>query len=95
MWFLARRILRDLRHAGFADDEAQAVRQTPAMWAQLADFHRQGGRIERVDAGFSAATGQPGLIRFFHPPAPAVCTHATFGSLAHELGHALLFPPQW
>ena len=95
MDFFASRILRDLRHAGFADDEAQAVRHTPAMWAQLADFHRQGGRIERVDAGFSAATGQPGLIRFFHPPAPAVCTHATFGSLAHELGHALLFPPQW
>ena len=95
MWFLARRILRDLRHAGFADDEAQAVRQTPAMWAQLTDFHRQGGCIERVEAAFSAATGQPGLIRFFHPPAPAVCTHATFGSLAHELGHALLFPPQW
>ena len=72
MWFLARRILRDLRHAGFADDEAQAVRQTPAMWAQLTDFHRQGGCIERVEAAFSAATGQPGLIRFFHPPAPAV-----------------------
>ena len=33
MWFLASRILRDLRHAGFADDEAQAVRDvlTSAM----------------------------------------------------------------
>lgn len=95
MWFLARRILHDLRHAGLADAEVQAVRDTPAMWAQLTDFYRQGGRVERVEAAFSAATGQPGLIRFFHPPAPAACTHASFGSLAHELGHALQFPPQW
>lgn len=95
MWFITHRILRDLRHAGFAEGELRAVRDTPAMWAQLTRFVRQGGRIERVDAAFSAATGQPGLIRFFCPPAPAVCTHASYGALAHELGHALQCPQQW
>ena len=95
MSWLARRILRDLRHAGFAEDEARAVRDTPAMWAQITSFYQGGGRIERVAAGFSAATGQPGLIRFFCPPAPQACAHASFGALAHELGHALLYPAQW
>ncbi|MDO5691872.1 MAG: hypothetical protein Q4G70_05225 [Pseudomonadota bacterium] len=95
MWLLARRILRDLRHAGFAAEEVRAVRRTPPMWAQLVDFYQRGGRVERVEATFSAATGQPGLIRFFCPPAPTACAHANFGALAHELGHALQYPPQW
>ena len=95
MWFPDRRIQRDLRHAGFADSEVRAVRESPPMWAQLTAFYRADGRIERVEAAFSGATGQPGLIRFFSPPAPAVCTHASYGALAHELGHALQFPPQW
>ena len=95
MCLLERRIQRDLRHAGFADSEVRAVRESPPMWAQLTAFYRADGRIERVEAAFSGATGQPGLIRFFSPPAPAVCTHASYGALAHELGHALQFPPQW
>ena len=95
MWFPDRRIQRDLRHAGFADSEVRAVRESPPMWAQLTAFYRGDGRIERVEAAFSGATGQPGLIRFFSPPAPAVCMHASYGALAHELGHALQFPQQW
>ena len=71
MCLLERRIPRDLRHAGFADSELRAVRESPPMWAQLTAFYRADGRIERVEAAFSGATGQPGLIRFFSPPAPA------------------------
>ncbi len=95
MFLLARRILRELRDAGFDDAEQRAVRDTPAMWAQLTRFYRAGGRVERVAADFSGATGQPGLIRFFCPPSPQPCTHATYGALAHELGHALQCPEQW
>ena len=92
MFLLARRILHDLRDAGFDDAEQRAVRDTPAMWAQLTRFYRAGGRVERVAADFSGATGQPGLIRFFCPPSPQPCTHATYGALAHELG-VRLYPP--
>ena len=95
MWFLSRRILRDLREAGFPDAERQAVRDTPAMWAQLTQFYGRGGRVERVDADFSGATGAPDAIRFFCPPPPAACAHSSYGALAHELGHALQCPEQW
>ena len=95
MWFLTQRIQRDLRRAGFAEAECQAVRDTPAMWAQLTQFYERGGRVERVDADFSGATGAPDAIRFFCPPSPAACAHSTFGALAHELGHALQCPEQW
>lgn len=90
-----RRTLTALRAAGFGAQALAAVRRTPAMWAQLTRFVREGGRIERVAADFCAATGQPGLIRFFAPPPPAPSTHATFAALAHELGHALQCPEQW
>ncbi len=95
MFQLARRIWRDLRTAGFDDAERRAVRDTHAMWEQVTRFYRAGGRIERVAAEFSGATGQPGLIRFFCPPSPQRCAHANFGALAHELGHALQCPEQW
>ena len=95
MWFLTQRIQLDLRRAGFSDAERQAVQDTPAMWAQLTQFYENGGRIERVDADFSGATGAPDAIRFFCPSPPAACAHSTFGALAHELGHALQCPEQW
>ena len=95
MLFLRRRILRNLCHAGFTQAQCRAVRHTPAMWAQLEQFYRAGGRIERVNADFSGATGSPDAIRFFCPPAPAPCAHSTYGALAHELGHALQCPAQW
>ena len=88
-------VLRDLRAAGFDMPELLAVRRTPAMWRQLERFYRQGGRIERVDANFSGANSSPGCIRFYGPPAPAVSAYADFGTLAHELGHALFCPEQW
>ncbi len=89
------RILRDLRDAGFAPAERRAVRDTPVMWAQVNQFYEGGGKIERVAADFSGATGSPQAIRFFCPPPPAVCAHSTYGALAHELGHALQCPAQW
>ena len=92
MDWLDGRILRDLKHAGFAKAEGQAVRDTPAMWAQLTQFYAQGGGVERVDAAFSGATGAPQQIRFFCPPPPAACAHSTYDALAHELGHALHCP---
>ncbi len=95
MVLTGRRILRELRDAGFAATEVRAVRDTPAMWLQLVRFYRGGGRVQRVDAAFSAATGQPGRVCIFCPPSPAVCAHATYGVLAHELGHALRYPDQW
>ncbi len=95
MGWLDGRILRDLKHAGFTEAERQAVRDTPAMWAQLTQFYAQGGGVERVDAAFSGATGAPQRIRFFCPPPPAACAHSTYDALAHELGHALQCPAQW
>ena len=89
------RILADLRHAGFPPHEAQAVRDTPAMWAQIGAFYAAGGRVERVDADFSGATGAPDRIRFFCPPVPQPCAHSNYSALAHELGHALQCPEQW
>ena len=95
MLFLKRRILRNLCHAGFPRAESQAVQRTPAMWAQLTQFYESGGRVQRVDADFSGATGAPDAIRFFCPPPPALCAHSTYSALAHELGHALQYPAQW
>lgn len=37
----------------------------------------------------------PGLIRFYGPATPRALPGATFGTLAHELGHALFCPEQW
>ena len=84
-----------LRQAGFPDTELQALRDTRAMARQLREFAQAGGRIGRVDADFAGANGQPGLIRFYCPPAPQARTHSGYGVLAHELGHALLLPEQW
>ena len=84
-----------LRQAGFPETELQALRDTRAMAKQLSEFAQAGGHIERVDADFAGANGRPGLIRFYCPPAPQACTHSGYGVLAHELGHALLFPEQW
>lgn len=87
--------LAALRDAGFAEAELDAVQGTPAMADQLRRFAEGGGRIERVDAAFSGANGMPGLIRFYVPPVPQAHPHASYGSLAHELGHALFCPEQW
>ena len=65
MWFPDRRIQRDLRHAGFADSEVRAVRESPPMWAQLTAFYRGDGRIERVEAAFSGARSFTRLPKSF------------------------------
>ena len=85
----------ELRQAGFDEADLRAIRDTPAMATQLRQFARAGGRIERAAADFAGANGQPGLIRFYCPPQPHACTHSTYGTLAHELGHALFCPQQW
>ena len=83
MLLLKRRILRNLCHAGFPRAESQAVQRTPAMWAQLTQFYERGGRVQRVDADFSGATGAPDAIRFYCPPPPAPCAHSSYSALAH------------
>lgn len=88
-------VLAALRDVGLADAEWRAVRDTPAMLAQLRRFANDGGRIERVDADFNGANGMPGLIRFYGPAEPRDLADATFGTLAHELSHALSCPEQW
>jgi hypothetical protein len=88
-------LLADLYAAGMPDEDWQAVQATPAMRAQLRAFARTGGRVERVEADFTGANGMPGLIRFYGPAQPRALPGATFGTLAHELGHALFCPEQW
>lgn len=88
-------LLAQLQEVGFSESERAAVAQTPAMRRQLRQFAERGGRIERVDADFSGANGMPGLIRFYCPRPPAPPIHAHYGTLAHELGHALFCPEQW
>lgn len=87
--------LAALRHAGMPEDDLRAVRDTPAMAGQLRRFSQAGGRIAHVVADFEGANGQPGLIRFYSPAPGQPNAHARFGTLAHELGHALFCPGQW
>lgn len=89
------RILADLRAAGFPDPELQAIRNTPPMWVQVLRFYAQGGSVQAIPAAFSAANGHPDAISFYVPDDPAGRTHSRYSSLAHELGHALLYPAQW
>jgi hypothetical protein len=65
------------------------------MAAQLRRFVQAGGRIDHVVADFHGANGQPGLIRFYSPAPGQPGPHASYGTLAHELGHALACPEQW